>query len=45
MASPRVFPGQIVSAQLVDGAGAARLYVAYYDSDDERQIAYSIPPM
>ena len=42
MASPRVFPGQIVSAQLVDGAGAAaRLYVAYYDSDDEQQIAYS----
>lgn len=42
MASPRVFPGQIVSAQVVEGAGAAvRLYVAYYDSDDEQQIAYS----
>ncbi len=44
IASPRVYPGQTLSAQLLDGNGAeARLYVAYYDKDDEQQFVCSDP--
>ncbi len=44
IASPRVYPGQTLRAGLLDGGGAeARLYVAYYDQDDEPCFAYSDP--
>lgn len=42
VASPRVYPGQRLAASLLQGAGAsARLYVAYYDGNDQAQYAYS----
>ena len=44
IASPRVYPGQVLSAQLVqDDQAEARLYVAYYDEDDQTQYVYSDP--
>ena len=44
VASPRIYPGQTVTAHLTEGAGAeARMYVRYYDQDDEIQTVCSEP--
>ncbi len=42
VASPRVYPGQVLKAHLLKGDGAeACLYVSYYDQDDEVQTIRS----
>jgi ADP-ribosylglycohydrolase len=44
IASPRVYPGQRLSATLLQGGGAnVRLYVAFYDANDDVQRVYSAP--
>ena len=40
--APRVYPGQTLRAQVLQGAGArVRLYVAYYDDEDKPAVAYA----
>ena len=42
IASPRVYPGQILNATLLNGGGTSvRLYLAYYDANDDVQRVYS----
>ena len=42
VASPRVYPGQTVTAHLLQGDGAeVSIYAAYYDQDDEVQVVRS----
>jgi hypothetical protein len=42
VASPRIFPGQDITAELVDGNGAvASLYIAYYGPNDESVFIHS----
>ncbi len=44
VASPRIYPGQTLTARLLDGNGSdVALYVRYYDQDDQPQMVCSRP--